>query len=459
MPGRADPAAGATRREPVVEVGAADRVGAVGEDEFWTLVASLEGRVEEALFDRLTEHMAQRPVEDIVAFGDILDRAVRAMDLFAFSVQQVWDTEDDLASEPPPLDRDGFLDARAAVVCAGKDVYDRVLADPLLFSGVWDFGAEMLLYVPVEAYEAKTGQVWPYPVPGADHEDAHRNGRTLVDEELTSAVEEAYEERDALDGPTDELPVLTLADPDAVPRAHLPGPLVTAGPEPEPDLEPGPEPGPEPEREPDPQPDREPGPDPEPGPEADSEPEAAGFAEPTGSLYGPFEPVVSPVAAAAPPPRWLVEVVGAYGAEEPEGFLADPAPHFAVPEEAATSPWPDRFEAEVFPAVSARLTGLLEAHGGLGGLPVQRLGVVLLLDTHWDLDLLLRPHSGAVRVSEPDLLEWTPEEQDEAVLALAAHVVVEVLSDYRIGHEAVPELEDWRRTAADLVPFPRGRRP
>lgn len=430
----------------------------MGEDEFWTLVASLEGRVEEPLFDRLTDYLAGRAVEDIVAFADALDTTVRALDLFAFFVQPVWDTEDDLASEPPPLDRAGFLDARAAVVCAGKDVYDRVLADPGLFSGVWDFAAEMLLYVPVEAYEASTRRPWPYLVPGADAEDTEH---TLVDDELTHAVEDAYEEqpdlgrrpdlrdgldlaaRPDLDGPTDELPVLVLPGSGADVRRAGPGPerdrAATA-------------------------------------PEADREQDPAGFAEPTGSLSGPFEPVVMPDAdvpdadvpvgaasgalpdAAGRADGWLVEVMGAYGAEPVEGFLADPSPHFALADGAVTQPWPERVEAEVFPAVSIRLSRLLRAHGGLAGLPVRRLGVVLLLDTYWDLDLLLRPHSGAVRVSGPDLVALSPAEHDEVLLGIAAHVLVEVLSDYRVEHAALPELWAWRDAAAGRVPFKRRRR-
>jgi hypothetical protein len=137
--------------------------------------------VQEAGFDALTADLAAGPMVAVLGFANRLDEALRRLDLIALQGQHVWDTEDDLHADPPPLDRDGFLDARAAVVCAGRDIYERVLADPAAFSGIWDFSAEMLLYEPVEAYEAKTGRPWPYQLPGTDETvdeiEAHRTDR------------------------------------------------------------------------------------------------------------------------------------------------------------------------------------------------------------------------------------------------------------------------------------------
>jgi hypothetical protein len=173
------------------------------EDEFWDRVATLGGRVVEDGFDRLTAGLAAGPMVTVLGFADRLDEALRRLDLLALAAQHVWDTEDDLLDDPPPLDRDGFLDARAAVICAGRDIYERVLTDPSAFGGIWDFSAEMLLYVPVEAYEAKTGKPWPYVLPGTDETvaevEAHRADRPdghgpVVADELAEEVTEAVPE-------------------------------------------------------------------------------------------------------------------------------------------------------------------------------------------------------------------------------------------------------------------------
>ncbi|HEY0487590.1 MAG TPA: DUF4240 domain-containing protein [Mycobacteriales bacterium] len=181
------------------------------EDEFWERVGLLGGRVEEAAFDRLTAELAAGPVDELFGFAEQLDAALRRLDLLALAGQHVWDTEDDLLEDPPPLDRDGFLDARAAVICAGREIYERVLRDPASFAGIWDFSAEMLLYVPVEAYEARTGKPWPYQLPGTDETvgeiEAHRqNGHGPdVAGELADAVgEEPEPEGDGRASPAGE---------------------------------------------------------------------------------------------------------------------------------------------------------------------------------------------------------------------------------------------------------------
>jgi hypothetical protein len=48
---------------------------------------------------------------------------------------------------------DGFLFARAAVVAAGRETYQRVLTDPAQFAGERDSRAEALLFVAQRAYE------------------------------------------------------------------------------------------------------------------------------------------------------------------------------------------------------------------------------------------------------------------------------------------------------------------
>jgi hypothetical protein len=358
------------------------------EDEFWQRIATLGGRVEEAGFDRLTADLAAGPMVDVLGFADQLDEALRRLDLLALAAQHVWDTEDDLLDDPPPLDRDGFLDARAAVICAGRDLYERVLTDPSAFGGIWDFSAEMLLYVPVEAYEEKTGKPWPYVLPGTD--------QTVAEIEAHRA-----------DRPDDHGPDVAT---------ELAG--EAAGP-------------------------------------ADGVP-----AEPAGD-DGWNRPVDGAERAVRLDLRrhafWLVEVAGSHDLEPVEGFLADPAPAFAIPPgEAATDPWPELCVTEAFPAASARITEVLRAHGGLAPLPLRRMSVVLVLSGVWDLTLRLRPYSGAVHVAADAAAGWSAEDAVRAVTGIAAHVMLEAIQDYRVDHPAAEHLVRLRYAAADLVPFGAG---
>jgi hypothetical protein len=359
------------------------------EDEFWARVVRLGGQVREASFDRLTAELAAGPIEDLFGFAEQLDAALRRLDLLALQGQHVWDTEDDLLVDPPPLDRDGFLDARAAVICAGREIYERVLVDPASFAGIWDFSAEMLLYVPVEAYEARTGKPWPYQLPGTDETveeiEAHRqNGHGPdVGTELADAFED---EPEPVAPPEENGRVAPVPAPAAPLRAEAPGTAVRL------DLR------------------------------------RHAF--------------------------WLVEVAGSHDLEPVEGFLADPAPAFEIPIGAgATVEWPDMCVEEAFPAASARITEVMRAHGGLAPLPLRRMAVVLVLASHWDLTLRLRPYSGAVHVAAGAAEAWSPEEAVRAVTGLAAHVVLEAIQDYRVEHRAVGDLIALRYAARDLVPF------
>jgi hypothetical protein len=357
------------------------------EDEFWQRVAALGGRVEEAGFDRLTAELAAGPMVDVLGFADQLDEALRRLDLLALAAQHVWDTEDDLLDDPPPLDRDGFLDARAAVVCAGRDIYERVLTAPSAFGGIWDFSAEMLLYVPVEAYESKTGKPWPYVLPGTD--------------ETVAEIEAHRAERPDDHGPdvATELAVATGSVEQAAEEAPVPDngwnpPVRTEGTE---------------------------------------------LAVRLDVRRHAF---------------WLVEVAGAHDLEPVEGFLADPAPAFAIPAgSGATEEWPEVCVAEAFPAASARITEVLRAHGGLAPLPLRRMSVVLVLSAAWDLTLRLRPYSGAVHVASDAVAGWSAEDAVRAVTGIAAHVMLEAIADYRVDHPAAEYLVRLRYAAADLVPF------
>jgi hypothetical protein len=406
------------------------------EDEFWERVGRLGGRVEEVGFDRLTAELAAGPMEDLFGFADRLDEALRRLDLLALQGQHVWDTEDDLLADPPPLDRDGFLDARAAVICAGREIYERVLVDPLSFAGIWDFSAEMLLYVPVEAYEARTGKPWPYQLPGTDQtveevEADRQNGHgPHVGMELSAAVEEPDEgtpdggapNGGGLDGGGHDGGGPNGGAPDGGARDR--------------------------------------------GASGEPEPEDGAAADGDESWAEPVSPEPAPLRAAVPGSAvrldlrrhafWLVEVAGSHDLEPAEGFLADPAPAFEIPPGSeATVDWPEVCAEHAFPAASARITEVMRAHGGLAPLPLRRMAVVLVLAAGWDLTLRLRPYSGAVHVAADAAEAWSPDDAVRAVTGLAAHVVLEAIQDYRVEHRAVEDLLALRDAAADLVPFVR----
>ncbi|WP_163512408.1 DUF4240 domain-containing protein [Fodinicola acaciae] len=325
------------------------------EDEFWQLVGELGGRVAEPAFDRLTARLAAGPVTEIVAFGERLDQVLRRLDLPELWSQQVWDSEDDRSEPAPPLNADGFLDARAAVVCAGRATYEQVLADPARFGGVWDFAAEMLLYVPVEAYESATGERWPHPLPGSDNR---------------------VEDYPAEVSPVSPVPTIS-EDPDA----------------------------------------------------------------------GAIRLDVSAEAYR------LVDVVGTYDVQPMEGFLAEPSPRIELPPEAQLVEWPPMISERVFGVAATRVSYAVRRNGGLVGLSMNRLWVMLVLAERWDLTLLLRPFSGAVHVEATAVHSWSYEQAERAIVALAAHVVIEVARDYEAGLAKAPDLVRLREGGRGLVPF------
>lgn len=376
------------------------------EDEFWELVASLNGQVEEAAFDQLTARLSAGAPADIVAFARRLDQVLRRLDLVALWSQQVWDTEDDPTDEPPPLDVSGFLDARAAVICAGRRRYEEVLDNPARFSGVWDFAAEMLLYVPVEAYEAATGEHWPYVLPGTE--------RFVT----------------ASDVPTGS--------------PNLPAPVSPAPPARTPETADEPA-------------------------ETTGHPHESDEFEPT-EYEREYEPETEPADlvpdlwdatdGAAPRLRMeataetyrLIEVVATYDSEPLEGVLAEPAPTAELAQP-GVGEWPGWLMDEAFPAAATRITQVLRRHGGLAPLQVRQLWVVLALAVDWDLTLRLRPHSGVVHVQSDAVQTWDRRLATRAIIGLTAHVVLEVYRDYQIDHGALPDLERLRANAADLIPL------
>ncbi|MGV9273826.1 DUF4240 domain-containing protein [Streptomyces griseosporeus] len=98
-------------------------------------------RLAQALIDRLSEG----PVEDTVAFAEHLSEAMARLGR---------------APLRHDLEGDEFLYRRAAVVAAGREEYERILADPARFADSKDDTAQCLLLVPDRAYQQLTGRDW-----------------------------------------------------------------------------------------------------------------------------------------------------------------------------------------------------------------------------------------------------------------------------------------------------------
>ncbi|MFD7905211.1 MULTISPECIES: DUF4240 domain-containing protein [unclassified Kitasatospora] len=134
-------------------------------DRFWELVGTLGGpavlercdHLEEAC-EGLAQRLALGPVEEITGFGERLAEALYRLDRAEFGRLPVQDAE---APHDWQTD-DHFLYTRAAVVTAGREVYEGVFGHPERFAPYTALQAEELLYVHEEAYEAATGEEWDF---------------------------------------------------------------------------------------------------------------------------------------------------------------------------------------------------------------------------------------------------------------------------------------------------------
>lgn len=118
----------------------------LAEDDFWSLVDVLEGRVDEAALERLTAALRTRSRRDVVGFQERLARVLYELDREVLADQPVR-FGDEPEEVPIPLSDDSFLYLRAGIVARGRATYERVLASPtVLAEGVWD-ESEDLLYV------------------------------------------------------------------------------------------------------------------------------------------------------------------------------------------------------------------------------------------------------------------------------------------------------------------------
>ncbi|MFI7366420.1 DUF4240 domain-containing protein [Streptomyces sp. NPDC050149] len=121
------------------------------EDAFWQLIEDCRPTEPdpeaELLADTVAERLAESPLPLVIGFAEQLSWALYRLDRKEYGQD---------------LSGDAFLYTRAAVVAAGRTVFDSVLQDSAAFAPyainlTW---AESLLYTPDRAYRRITGEEW-----------------------------------------------------------------------------------------------------------------------------------------------------------------------------------------------------------------------------------------------------------------------------------------------------------
>src|SRR3954454_5510219 len=137
----------------------------VDRDRFWELIGVLDGSVDESAVIRLVGELAALPASEITSFDDLLHEMVHALDGPDWFDQPTHDpgvTELQLevflaevlaGGGDDELRTDGFLFARTALVAAGREAYQQVLADPACSAVARDSRAQALLFAAQRAYE------------------------------------------------------------------------------------------------------------------------------------------------------------------------------------------------------------------------------------------------------------------------------------------------------------------
>jgi hypothetical protein len=124
---------------------------AMPEAEFWELIEVMDGGEAEGDFRRLSEALAKRPIDDLVAFDARL-----ALSLYALDDEcRLLRYRDDDPHGMGFVSEDVFLYARADVVSMGKDAWDSAIADGRLPVRMSEGIGELLLYVALDASVAQ----------------------------------------------------------------------------------------------------------------------------------------------------------------------------------------------------------------------------------------------------------------------------------------------------------------
>lgn len=131
----------------------------MSEQHFWEVISLLDWDQEgddDAVVEPAAAHLAAGPVRHILEFADLLSEKLYALDSKAYAMH----IGEDAWSPDRYFSVDNFLYARCCVVANGKEMFEKVLRDPMQMPK--DLTFEALLYIPAEAYERKTGKKYDY---------------------------------------------------------------------------------------------------------------------------------------------------------------------------------------------------------------------------------------------------------------------------------------------------------
>ena len=134
------------------------------ESEFWELIGTLPGRVDDLSAEQLTGRLASEGPARIINFADILAEKLYAIDHPVGAEQLIRDPT--AGPSPMTMGDDLFLYARCAVVAAGKSSWERILNNPAGMAGTWyAFDGEFLLLVAPDAWERVTDTAYTHESP------------------------------------------------------------------------------------------------------------------------------------------------------------------------------------------------------------------------------------------------------------------------------------------------------
>ncbi len=131
----------------------------MSESYFWEIISLLDWEKEgddDAVIEPAIVHLAGGPVRHIFEFADLLSEKLYALD----GIDYAREIGEDSWSANQYFSVDTFLYARCCVIANGREIFEKVLDDPRLMPKDQTF--ESLLYIPLRAFERKTGHAYDY---------------------------------------------------------------------------------------------------------------------------------------------------------------------------------------------------------------------------------------------------------------------------------------------------------
>jgi Protein of unknown function (DUF4240) len=131
----------------------------LSEANFWQIISLFDWTKsddDEAVVEPAIAQLAAGSVRHIFEFADLLSEKLYALDRKEYALHM---GEDSWSAERF-FSVDNFLYARCCVVANGQNTYEKVLKNPAEMPQ--DLTFEAILYIPLEAYERKTGKRYNY---------------------------------------------------------------------------------------------------------------------------------------------------------------------------------------------------------------------------------------------------------------------------------------------------------